>query len=56
MDTSHLKNKGPLMNTLEHFNIYNLRKENLHVNDTYKDTHNPIFNLVKDYYSQNKLR
>jgi hypothetical protein len=43
--------KGPLMNTLECFHIYNLSKDNLQMNDTYADTHNPIFNLIKEYYT-----
>jgi hypothetical protein len=51
MDILHIERKGPLMNTLELFHIYNLRKENLQMNDTYADTHNPIFNLIKEHYN-----
>jgi hypothetical protein len=50
MDTLHIEKKGPLMNTLERFHIYDLSKQNLHMNDTY--TNSPIFNLINDYYSQ----
>jgi hypothetical protein len=51
MDILHIKKKGPLMNTLESFHIYGLSKENLQMNDTYADIHNPILNLIKDYYT-----
>jgi hypothetical protein len=47
----HLEKKGPLMNTLEQFHIYRLSKDNLHLNDTYTDTYNPIFNLITKHYN-----
>jgi hypothetical protein len=46
----HVEKKGPLMNTLEQFHIYRLNKDNLHLNDTYTDTYNPIFNLITKHY------
>jgi hypothetical protein len=55
MDILHVEKKGALMNTLKRFHICNLSKENLHMNDTYTDTYNPFFNVIKDYHSQ-KLR
>jgi hypothetical protein len=42
MDILHIERRGPLMNTLERFHIYSFSKENLQMNDTYADTHNPI--------------
>jgi hypothetical protein len=50
MDILHIERKGPLMNTLERFHIYNLSKENLQMKDTYADTYNPIFNLITNYH------
>jgi hypothetical protein len=50
LDILHIERKGPLMNTLEWFHIYKLSKENMHMNDTYADTYNPIFNLITNYY------
>jgi hypothetical protein len=37
------------MNTLEQFHIHKLSKENMHVDDTYTDTHNPVFNFITKY-------
>jgi hypothetical protein len=48
MDILHIEKKGPLMNTLEQFHIYNLWKENLHINDIYTGIHNSIFNVIID--------
>jgi hypothetical protein len=50
MDILQIKKKGPLMNTLEQFHIYNLWKENLHINDIYTDIYNPIFSVIIDHY------
>jgi hypothetical protein len=50
MDILHIERKGPLMNTLERFHIYNLSKENVHMNDTYADIYNPIFDLITNYH------
>jgi hypothetical protein len=38
------------MNSLEQFYIYRLSRDNLHLNDTYTDIYNPIFNTVTEYY------
>jgi hypothetical protein len=38
------------MNTLEQFHIYKLSKNNLQLNDTYTDMHNPIFKLITTHY------
>jgi hypothetical protein len=45
MDILHIERKDPMMNTWERYHIYNLCKENLHI-----DTHNPIFNVIRDHY------
>jgi hypothetical protein len=46
----HYEKKGPLMNTLERFHIHKLTKDGLQLNDTYADTHNPIFDLIATHY------
>jgi hypothetical protein len=35
--------KGKHLNKLEKYHIYNVSKNNLHMNDTNTDTYNPIF-------------
>jgi hypothetical protein len=52
LDILHIERKGPLMNTPKRFHIYKLSKENMHMNDTYADTYNPIFNLITKYYKK----
>jgi hypothetical protein len=52
MDILHIERKGPMINTWERYHIYNLYKENLHINDTYTDTHNSIFNVIRDHYGK----
>jgi hypothetical protein len=46
MEVLRLDRKGQLMNTWERFHIYKLSKEGIQLNDTYADTHNPIFRLL----------
>jgi hypothetical protein len=46
LDILHTKKKGHLLDTLERYYIYNLSKQKLHMNDTYADKHNPIFELI----------
>jgi hypothetical protein len=50
MDILHIERKGPLINTLERFHIYNLSKENIQMNDINADTYNPICNLITNYH------
>jgi hypothetical protein len=41
---------GPIneyVGTFPYIHIYKLSSNNLQLNDTYTDTHNPIFNLIK---------
>jgi hypothetical protein len=50
LNIQHFEKKGPQMNSHEQFHIYKLSKDNLHLNDTYTDTYNPIFNRITTYY------
>jgi hypothetical protein len=45
LEVLHIQKKGRLLNTLEHFHMYNLSKQKLQMNETFTDTHNPTFNL-----------
>jgi hypothetical protein len=40
--------KGRHLNTSEKYYIYKISRNNLHMNDTYIDTHNPIFQIIHD--------
>jgi hypothetical protein len=46
MDILHIERQGQLMNMWERYHIYKLSSNKLQLNDTYTDTHNPIFNLI----------
>jgi hypothetical protein len=37
-DMLHFEKKGPIMNTVERFHIYNLSKDKMQMNDTHTDT------------------
>jgi hypothetical protein len=46
----HIEKKGHKLNTLERFEIYNLTKKSVQLNNTHTLTHNPIFDiLIKTY-------
>jgi hypothetical protein len=47
--------EGPIMNTLEGFHVYNLSKQKPQMNDTCRDLHNPIFDLVSNRYKTSTL-
>jgi hypothetical protein len=51
MEVLQFEKKGKLMNAWERFHIYKLSKDNLQMNDTYTDTHNPIFKLLNSHYN-----
>jgi hypothetical protein len=53
MEVLHLDRKGQLMNIWKRFHIYKLSRDGLQLNDTYTDTHNPIFNLINNHFSKN---
>jgi hypothetical protein len=39
-------------NTLERYHIYEISRENLHMNDTHIDTHQPIFQTLHEIYTE----
>jgi hypothetical protein len=46
MDVIRMGRKSRLFNTSERYRIYKISRNNLHMNDTYIETHNPIFQTV----------
>jgi hypothetical protein len=46
MDILQIAKKGKYINKLEKFYIYKTTKQNLQLNDTYTDIHNPIFDTL----------
>jgi hypothetical protein len=44
--------KGKHLNTLEKYHIYNMSKDGLQMNDTYIDTHNPVFEMIQEVNSR----
>jgi hypothetical protein len=44
--------KGRYLNTLERHYIYEIGKDNLHMNDTNIDVHNPIFKALHGIYTK----
>jgi hypothetical protein len=44
--------KGKHLNTLEKYHIYRISKDNLHMNDTYIDTYNTIFETSDELYAR----
>jgi hypothetical protein len=47
-DIRTMERKGNHLNTLERYHIYKSSKENLHMNDTYVDIRNPIFEALQE--------
>jgi hypothetical protein len=47
-DITRTHKKGKHLNTLEKYHIYKISKNNLHVNDTNIDIHNPIFRTLQE--------
>jgi hypothetical protein len=52
MKILHIEKKGPKLNTLERFHIYDMTKRGLQVNDTFTDMHNPIFDILIKTHTQ----
>jgi hypothetical protein len=52
MDVITMGRKGKHLNTSERYHIYRISKDNLHMNDTYIDTHNPIFETLHELYTR----
>jgi hypothetical protein len=48
MDIIQTDKKGKHMNKLERYHIHEISKNNLHMNDKYIDTHNPIFEILQE--------
>jgi hypothetical protein len=46
MKILHIEKKGPKLNTLERFHLYKMTKKGLQMNDTFRDIHNPIFDIL----------
>jgi hypothetical protein len=42
------------MNTLERYHIHKISKNKLHIDDTYIDTHNPIFEILREIDTRQK--
>ena len=51
MESITVGRKGKYLNTLEKYHIYKTSKENLHMNNTDIDTHNPIFEVLYKNYT-----
>jgi hypothetical protein len=49
MDIVNTGKKGKHLNTLEKYHIYRTSKDNLHMNDTYIDIYNPIFETLSKF-------
>jgi hypothetical protein len=50
MTILHNIGKGAHMNTLERFHIYEISKQGMHLNDTFTDIANPIFETLTQPY------
>jgi hypothetical protein len=46
MDIIKIYKKGKHLNTLQKYHIYKINKDILHINNTYIDTYNPIFETL----------
>jgi hypothetical protein len=46
MKILHTEKKGPKLNTLGRYHIYEMTKRGLQMNDTFTDMHNPIFDVL----------
>jgi hypothetical protein len=52
MEIMKTERKGRYLNTLERYHIYEISKDNLHMNDTNVDIHNPIFKAIHRNYTK----
>jgi hypothetical protein len=52
METLYRGKKGHLLNTVEQFYIYINKKQNSLLNEIYSDNHNPIYNTLFPYTTQ----
>jgi hypothetical protein len=44
--------EGKHLNTLERYHIYKISRDNIHMNHTCIDTHNPIFEALHEIYTR----
>jgi hypothetical protein len=52
MEIITIRRKGKYLNTLEKYHIYKVSKDNLNMNDTHIDKHNPIFETLHEIYTR----
>jgi hypothetical protein len=52
MEIITLGKKGRYLNALEKYHIYKASRDNISMNDTHIDTHNPIFETLYRIYTQ----
>jgi hypothetical protein len=52
MEITKTGRKERYLNTLEKYNIYEIGKDNFHVDDTNIDIHNPIFKALHKIYTK----
>jgi hypothetical protein len=52
MEIIKTERKGRYLNTLERYQIYEIGKDNLHMNDTNIDIHNPISKALHKIYTK----
>jgi hypothetical protein len=52
MDVIRIGRKSRHLNTLERYQIYEVYKNNLHMNDVHIEAHNPIFQTVHELYDR----
>jgi hypothetical protein len=52
MDIISTGMKGRYLNTLEKYHIYKISKNNLYMNDTHIEVHNPIFQIIHELYNR----
>jgi hypothetical protein len=52
MEIKETGRKGRYLNTLEKYHIYEICKDNVHMNDTNIDIHNPIFQTLHRIYTK----
>jgi hypothetical protein len=52
MGVIHTGRKGKHLNSLEKYHIYKISKDELHMNDTNFEAHNPIFQVTHELYDR----
>jgi hypothetical protein len=52
VDNRRTGRKGRHLNTLEKYHIYKISSNNLRMNDTHIETHNPIFQTLHELYDR----